>query len=152
MLVIEGSLGFSPPRAREKVCQMMGSAEGQSRYYEAALCALRFVEARHQGQARARGGRYLDCFLDGECQTLGLTHADLEAWRPSRATKSSTKAVRAQATSDDAYSRWRSERGRRERSSVRRRTADANAAWSSMGSRGSRAFTWRCAAASRFRP
>ena len=31
---------------------MMGSAEGQSRYYEAALCALRFVEARRATRRR----------------------------------------------------------------------------------------------------
>jgi hypothetical protein len=40
---------------------MMGSAEGQSRYYEAALWALRFVEARRATRRRfePRGGRHL---------------------------------------------------------------------------------------------
>jgi hypothetical protein len=29
-------------------------------------------------------GDYFSTFLDGECRTLGLTHADLEAWRPTK--------------------------------------------------------------------
>lgn len=36
-------------------------------------------------------GEYFAQFLDGECQTLGLTDADLEAWRP---TKKAKKSVR----------------------------------------------------------
>ncbi len=31
-----------------------------------------------------RMGDSYSLFLDGECQTLGLTHADLEAWRPTK--------------------------------------------------------------------
>lgn len=58
-------------------------------------------DAEFDGQ---RMGDFFAQFLDGECQSLGLTHADLEAWRPTRATKSSTKAARTQATSDDADS------------------------------------------------
>jgi len=58
-------------------------------------------DAEFDGQ---RMGDFFAQFLDGECQALGLTHADLEAWRPTRATKNSTKTARTQATSDEADS------------------------------------------------
>lgn len=47
-----------------------------------------------------RMGDFFAQFLDGECQSLGLTYSNLEAWRPSPATKKS-KTVGTQATSDD---------------------------------------------------
>jgi len=44
--------GFARPRLRAKVWRMMRSVEGQSRYYEAALWALRFIEARRETKRR----------------------------------------------------------------------------------------------------
>lgn len=41
-------------------------------------------------------GDYFAQFLDGECQTLGLTHSDLEAWRPPK--KGAKKAAANDAT------------------------------------------------------
>ena len=38
-------------------------------------------------------GDYFAQFLDGECQTLGLTHSDLEAWRPAKKTAASRSKV-----------------------------------------------------------
>lgn len=38
-------------------------------------------------------GDYFAQFLDGECQALGLTHADLEAWRPTKKTAARKKAA-----------------------------------------------------------
>ena len=40
-------------------------------------------------------------FLDGERRTLGLTHADLEAWRPTRATRKSINVALARATFEE---------------------------------------------------
>lgn len=47
-----------------------------------------------------RMGDFFEQFLDGECQALGLTHADLEAWRPTK--KTARKNSSASATQSDA--------------------------------------------------
>ena len=41
-----------------------------------------------------RLGDFFETFIDGECQTLGLTHDDLRAWRPA----DKTRAARAKTT------------------------------------------------------
>lgn len=32
-------------------------------------------------------GRFLETWLEGECQRLGFTHDDLRAWRPAKKTR-----------------------------------------------------------------
>jgi hypothetical protein len=49
-------------------------------------------------------GDYFAQFVDGECQTLGVTHADLETWRPTRGTKKSAKTAAVQETPEPAES------------------------------------------------
>lgn len=52
-------------------------------------------DAEFDGQ---KMGDYFEQFLEGECLARGLTHADLEAWRPTRGTKKSAKPAPVEDT------------------------------------------------------
>jgi hypothetical protein len=79
-------------------------------------------DAEFDGQ---RMGDFFTQFLDGECQALGLTHADLEAWRPTKKPAARKKAAVATAQNGMDDEPVKPKRARKKKAAVTEATGDA---------------------------